>query len=319
MLKFLLITVLFFGISYKTNAQSRICLYDEQNKAIHNAEVRLFSIKTDSLLASSENNNEVCVDLADNLISPSRYKIRIYKNYRMIYIDTIELKKEIKLTIPQFNQIKKVVVTSQIKPVSADSTINNITIINRKRIEAQASPNLTSLLSNELNIRLSNDPILGSQMSLNGLGGQHVKILRDGIPIIGRQDGNLDLSQINLNNVKQIEIVQGPQSAIYGTDAIGGVINIISIDQFKPKLGANLNYHTETVGTHNLGVNLNLKRKKVNYWININRNFFDGFDPNEDEKKKMGSMETTHSNLWRFRDKTAVKKRLDTISAERYG
>ena len=41
-------------------------------------------------------------------------------------------------------------------------------------------------------------------------------------------NGNIDLSQINLNNVEQIEIIEGPLSTIYGTDALAGTINIIT-------------------------------------------------------------------------------------------
>ena len=46
--------------------------------------------------------------------------------------------------------------------------------------------------------------------------------------MIGRLNGNIDLSQVNLLNVKRIEIVEGPLSVNYGSDALGGTINIIT-------------------------------------------------------------------------------------------
>ena len=50
----------------------------------------------------------------------------------------------------------------------------------------------------------------------------------DDVAVIGRLNGNIDLSQINLNNVERIEIVEGPLSVEYGTDALAGTINLIT-------------------------------------------------------------------------------------------
>ena len=101
-------------------------------------------------------------------------------------------------------------------------------LIGKDRIESKAANNLSDILSDELGIRLSNDPSTGTSMSLQGITGENIKILIDGVPVIGRLDGNIDLSQINLDNVSQIEMVEGPMSVIYGSNALGGVINIIT-------------------------------------------------------------------------------------------
>ena len=53
------------------------------------------------------------------------------------------------------------------------------------------------VLEQEINIRLSQDNILGSSLSIQGLDGQNIKIMIDGVPVIGRLDGNIDISQIN--------------------------------------------------------------------------------------------------------------------------
>jgi outer membrane receptor for ferrienterochelin and colicins len=58
------------------------------------------------------------------------------------------------------------------------------------------------------------------------MGGQHVKILRDGIPVIGRENGSIDLTQMQLQNVARIEVIQGPASTVYGADALGGVYKL---------------------------------------------------------------------------------------------
>ena len=73
-------------------------------------------------------------------------------------------------------------------------------------------------------------------MSMQGISGENVKILIDGVPVLGRLDGNIDLSKINLNDVDQIKVIEGPQSVSYGTNGMAGTINIIiKKDQKKKK------------------------------------------------------------------------------------
>jgi outer membrane receptor for ferrienterochelin and colicins len=69
---------------------------------------------------------------------------------------------------------------------------------------------------------------MGSQMQLNGLGNSYVLILIDGKRIHGDVGGENDLGLIDPHNIEKIEIVKGAQSALYGSDAIAGVINVIT-------------------------------------------------------------------------------------------
>ena len=76
---------------------------------------------------------------------------------------------------------------------------------------------------------------MGSFIRLNGLGNKYILILVNGQKVIGDISTQVDLNQINLGAVKRIEVLNGAASALYGSDAIGGVINIIT-DQPKDKL-----------------------------------------------------------------------------------
>ncbi len=69
---------------------------------------------------------------------------------------------------------------------------------------------------------------LGSGIQLQGFNPEYTMILIDGEPVIGRNTGLLDLNRITLNQVKQIEIVKGPSSSLYGSEALAGVVNIIT-------------------------------------------------------------------------------------------
>jgi len=69
---------------------------------------------------------------------------------------------------------------------------------------------------------------MGSNIQLNGLKNDYILILIDGKRINGDVGGQNDLSRINIDNIERIEIVKGAVSSLYGSDAIGGVINFIS-------------------------------------------------------------------------------------------
>ena len=142
--------------------------------------------------------------------------------------DTLIQKEKIYELNEIYIPLDETVVTAQYAPGSTEKSVHKMKVISRKEIDARGSVNLRDVLANENNIRISQDNVLGSSLSMQGISGQNVKILLDGVPLIGRLNGNLDLSQINLNNIERIEIIEGPLSVNYGTDALAGTINLIS-------------------------------------------------------------------------------------------
>lgn len=178
----------------------------------------------------------------------------------------------------------EVVVTGQFEITAEDKTIQKVKIIDRERIVAQGAVSLADVLSNELNIRINRDNVLGTSINLQGISGQNIKILIDGIPVIGRLDGNVDLSQINLNRIERIEIIEGPMSVIYGSDALGGVINLITKKDLKNKVEFDANSLVESPGTYNTDARLGFKIKNVKVQANAGRNFFDGYSTIGEER-----------------------------------
>ena len=177
------------------------------------------------------------------------------------------------------SELDPVVVTGQYDYTTSDQSVYNITVISAKTIQQRGAQNLNDLLQNELGMKLGQDNILGSSVSINGVGGQHVKILIDGVPVIGRENGNIDISQINLNDIDHVEIVEGPMSVSYGTDALGGAINLITKKKLSHPVEASLNGHYETVGTWNFDGSLSLMKKHFSASVNAGRYFFAGFNP----------------------------------------
>jgi len=169
------------------------------------------------------------------------------------------------------------VVTSHAVPTRIEESVFKIRVIDQKRIQIQGAMNLRDLLLQEMNIRISQDPVLGSGIRMQGIGGENVKIMIDGVPVIGRLDGNIDLSQINLNNIEKVEIIEGPSSVNYGTNALGGVINLITKKTANHKLEGNIHAFYETVGIYNFDGRIASQFGKNNMQLSGGRYFFDGF------------------------------------------
>lgn len=149
-----------------------------------------------------------------------------------------------------------VVVTAQYAPTTAEEAVHQVTVLKAEDLQRSGFVNLAEALSQQINLRVDTDPILGNGLLIQGIGGENVQIMIDGVPVIGRVDGNVDLSQISLSNVARIEIVQGAMSAQYGSNAAGGVINIITKRSQIGKWQIDTRHQLESLGimTNNLSV-----------------------------------------------------------------
>lgn len=121
-------------------------------------------------------------------------------------------------------------------------------VISEKDISKSDATNISDLLQTELpGIEFSYS--MNQQVALNmqGFGGNSVLFLVDGERLAGETLDNVDYNRLNMNNVGRIEIVKGGASALYGSNAVGGVVNIISREETSPwRLNVNARY-----GAHN--------------------------------------------------------------------
>jgi vitamin B12 transporter len=127
-------------------------------------------------------------------------------------------------------QMAEVVVTATRQPVLANELLADVTVIDRAQIERAAASNVVDLLGRQPGIQFARNGGPGASVSLyvRGTKPDQTKILVDGIPFNSTDLSGSSLQYLPLNNVERIEIVRGAASAIYGADAIGGVINIIT-------------------------------------------------------------------------------------------
>ncbi|MGB1039191.1 MAG: TonB-dependent receptor plug domain-containing protein, partial [Bacteroidia bacterium] len=184
---------------------------------------------------------------------------------------------ELKDPLGIITKLGEVVVTDIHSNKTFDNTVLNVSKITAKRIEELGAIDLKDALSFENNIRFSRDNAIGSSgLSMMGIGGENVKVLIDGVPVIGRLFNNVDLEQFNLENVKQIEVVKGPMSVIYGSNALAGTINIVTSNKSK-KPRANLNGNYETDGQYNLTGTFSKSVKNHYFTLSGGRTMFTGW------------------------------------------
>jgi outer membrane receptor for ferrienterochelin and colicins len=125
---------------------------------------------------------------------------------------------------------ENVFVSATRRAVSIKNTTVSLDVIEREEIEALNTQNIAEALENITSLQIRDYGGIGNMktISLRGSSAGHVLVMFDGIRINNPQNGEVDLSLIPLDNVERIEILRGGSSAIFGSDAIGGVVNIIT-------------------------------------------------------------------------------------------
>ena len=184
--------------------------------------------------------------------------------------------------------LHEVIITGQYKPQSLKASVYQVRVINSQRIKLSGATTVQQVLNTQLGFRFLNDNLLATtDLKLNGIGGNRVKILLDGVPMIDRYDERASLGQVDINNIERIEIVEGPMSVSYGSDALAGVINIITKKNTSNDLSINARMQEETAGSeyypfsyqggHNQNVNINYRNNHIIAALGGTHNDFDGF------------------------------------------
>lgn len=130
-------------------------------------------------------------------------------------------------------ELKESVYTSEAAVVTATKTLKDIeevslpvSVITAEEIRQSGSMRLSDVLSEQTGMQIVNNH--GTGIQVQGFDPDYTLIMIDGNPVIGRTAGTLDLTRISVRNVEQIEVVKGPSSALWGSEALAGVINIIT-------------------------------------------------------------------------------------------
>lgn len=156
-----------------------------------------------------------------------------------------------------------------------------MTIITSEEIVKTGVTRLNEILSEQTGIILMPDESGFEGIQMQGLDAAYTMILIDGVPLVGRSSGVLDLSRVSVGNIERIEIVKGASSALYGSEAMGGVINVITKKPKKDLFSGSLSYRYATFNTNDINANFLWKKRKFS--ANLFANFYssDGYDLDE--------------------------------------
>ncbi|MBS9767770.1 MAG: TonB-dependent receptor [Flavobacteriaceae bacterium] len=158
-------------------------------------------------------------------------------------------------------------------------------MISKKEIERTNSVKLIEVLNEQTGLVTVPDYGGGEGVQLQGMDSQYTLILIDGVPLVGRLAGTLDLSRISVGNIKQIEVIKGASSSLYGNEALGGVINIITD---KPKWGLKGDVALRYDSFSNLDISgtVNYKEDNLGLTFFANRYKSEGYDLDKSDEMK---------------------------------
>lgn len=174
-------------------------------------------------------------------------------------------------------QLDELVVTATRNERTMGSLPMPVTLVPQTQIRTMGSMRLNDVLTEQTGLTIVPQVNgAGNGLQLQGFDPAYTLILVDGEPLIGRFTGSLELSRVAVGNIKQIEIVKGPSSSLYGSDALAGVVNIITS---RPQ-GTQGSLYTRygTNNTMDLTGDYGFKGEKFGLYVFGNRYSTDGYN-----------------------------------------
>jgi len=199
-------------------------------------------------------------------------------------------------SIESTSHIEDVTVTASRTPIEIIKAGSSVTILNRDQIEQSQASNISDLLRGVAGLHVSQQGSRGAltQIRVRGAEANQLLVLIDGIEVNDiSQDGGFNFAHLQTDQIKRIEIVRGPQSALWGNDALAGVINIITLDNNAD--GSEFSVNAET-GSHNYqktGISYRYGSDKAQFQIALNHLSTDGTNISRQGREEDGYSSTT--------------------------
>jgi len=168
------------------------------------------------------------------------------------------------------HQEKPVIVTATRTAQTAESSLASVTVISRADIERQQARSIQDLLRGVPGVSISNSGGAGKSTSvfMRGTESDHILVMIDNIKVGSATSGTTAFENIPIEQIERIEIVRGPRSSLYGSEAIGGVIHIFTRKGESGGLKPNFGFGGGTYGT--LEGSVGLSQRGAQGWLNMN-------------------------------------------------
>lgn len=204
--------------------------------------------------------------------------------------------------------LEQVVVTGTRTPKMLKDTPVYTRLITRNDIQKTDATNIKDLLQQELpGVEFSYAMNQQSHLNFAGFGGQSILFLVDGERLAGEAMDDVDFARLNMDNVERIEIARGAVSALYGSNAGGGVINIITKDASKP-FSLNLNGRYAKHNNWRYGGSIGLNGNGVQNLFSLNHNSIDNYDVTSAPNPVTRVITTIYGDrVWNIKDQLSYK------------
>lgn len=166
-------------------------------------------------------------------VRPGRYALRVRALGYVIKAERVDVSasgmaRHVTVLTAAVLPLDQMVVTASRRAQRLGDAVQTVELVSRADIERTGASDLASVLLEQTGIELQGGHPAGAGAMLQGFGSERVLVLLDGQPVAGRLSGVFDISRIPASMVERIEVVKGAQSTLYGSEAMGGVVNIIT-------------------------------------------------------------------------------------------
>jgi vitamin B12 transporter len=172
----------------------------------------------------------------------------------------------------QQTEIEEVLVSASLLPISASRSANAITVIDSKQLKNRAALSVSDLLRDVPGLAVSRSGVQGSatQIRVRGAEANHLLVLIDGVEANDpSQSDELNWGTLSAADIERIEVIRGPQSSLRGSDAMAGVVNIVTRRADRP-LSVNLFSETGSFGTYHSGLSIGSKQGDFDGRLSVN-------------------------------------------------
>ena len=183
--------------------------------------------------------------------------------------------------------IEEIIVTATRTETPVSQLPDSVSIVSREQIDQQKATTIFEALRSVpgLNIRKSGSIGRQANVTIRGSRAEHVLVMIDGVQVNSPTQGFFNFQNLTTDNIERIEVVRGPQSTLYGSDAMAGLINIVTKKgKGKPKFSIRSEFGT-LERTYNESISSSGSIKKFNYSVDVARIDSDGRGADDDYDK----------------------------------
>jgi outer membrane receptor for ferrienterochelin and colicins len=211
---------------------------------------------------------------------------------------------DITLAVATVEQNVTVVSASRVEELQQDTPLP-VDVLTQERIQRTGFENVADVLSELPGVITRNNSSYSgsSEEMIDGVPSADVLVLQDGLPLVGARginSGIIDLGQQNIGRLDRIEVVRGAASALYGTDAVGGVINLITHEPTHPFEGG-LRVSGGTLGAFDGDLDLGTQLKKLSAFTDLELHHINSYTLIPDNESTIGANDQRYDGMVKLR------------------